>query len=120
MEFRHNQFMKQTITFFLFLNTLMVSAQIIADFENFGLAQDTFLNGSDGNGGFQNGVIFLPNAYNAEWNSWSGWAISSDTDTITPGFMNQYSAIVGSGAEESVAYATSFVSGESLIQLASP
>lgn len=112
--------MKQIITLFFLISTLVVSAQTIATFENIDLPLDTFLNGSDGNGGFQSGNIFLPNNYNAEWNSWTGWAISTDTDTLTPGFLNQYSAIAGSGVEASDSYAVSFVSGESVIQLTEP
>ena len=42
---------------------------------------------------------------------WSGWAISSKTDTATPGFMNQYSAITGTGAGGSQTYAVGFTSG---------
>jgi len=90
-------------------------AQTTADFESFNLAQDTFLNGSDGSAGFDNGNIHLPNSYNEEWSSWSGWAISSMTDTATPGFTNQYSSISGGGADGSATYATTFVLGETLL-----
>ncbi len=102
-------------TLILILLTVELTAQTTADFESFNLPQDTFLNGSDGSGGFDDGNIRLHNSYNDEWDSWSGWAISTMTDTITPGFTNQYSCISGGGANDSDAYATAFVDGESLL-----
>ncbi len=107
--------MKQTVTFLFLLTTIFLSAQTTADFENLELAPNSFLDGSDGNGGFNSGNFFLPNDYNAEWSSWTGWAISSTTDTLTPGFSNQYSSISGSGVNNSSNYAVSFVSGESIM-----
>ncbi len=99
--------------------TLWVSlliGQTVADFEGFQIEKDTFLNGSDGSGGFASGNIFLPNDYNTEFSFWSGWSISSATDNTTPGFTNQYSAISGAGFNSDT-YATTFVSGESIIIL---
>lgn len=89
--------------------------QTIADFENFQLEQDTFLNGSDGSGGFESGNIRLTNNFDSAYGSWNGWAISNTTDTTTPGFVNQYSSITGGGQDGSSHYATAFVSGESLL-----
>lgn len=43
-----------------------------------------------------------------EYTSWSGWAYSRTTDTTTPGFGNQYSAIAGSGAGGSSVYGVSY------------
>ncbi len=88
----------------------------VITFENFELTVDTFLNGSDLSGGFTIGAVSLPNSYNTAFESWSGWAISTDTDTITPGFMNQYSASVGSGVDSSLTYAVSFASGGSVLK----
>ncbi|MFK7906494.1 MAG: DUF4465 domain-containing protein, partial [Chitinophagales bacterium] len=67
--------------------------------------------------GFSIENAFLPNSYNQEWMSWSGWAISSMTDTTTPGFMNDLSSITGGGYEGSTTYATTFVVGESILKL---
>lgn len=72
---------------------LYAGAQTIADFENYDLQQDTFDNGSDGNGGFNSGGIFIPNLYDPGFDSWTGWSISTMRDTVTPGFFNQYSCI---------------------------
>ena len=88
-----------------------------ADFESFGLEQDTFLNGSDGSMGFEENDILFPNLFNTNYDSWSGWAISTMTDTLTPGFINQYSCIAGEGAEASTTYGTTFVLGETSINL---
>jgi hypothetical protein len=39
---------------------------------------------------------------------WSGWALSTKTDNVTPGFTNQYSAIPGAGSGGSQTYAVAF------------
>lgn len=97
--------------------SLVVFAQNVVNFESYNLPPEQYLNGSDGAGGFVTNGIFLPNDYNAEWDSWSGWAISNTTDVTTPGYTNQYSAITGGGANASTHYATSFVFGQSWIHL---
>ena len=93
---------------------LLPSIIFAQDFEQYELPLDTFLNGSDGNGGFEspNSLIQYPNSYDPMWDSWSGWSISTMTDTLTRGFENQYSCISGGGAEGSTHYATTFVLGQ--------
>jgi Domain of unknown function (DUF4465)/Secretion system C-terminal sorting domain len=109
--------MKNFLTLLLLLcNTGLLHAQFI-DFEAFNLAPDSYLNGSDGSGGFSSEGIFLPNQFEDVWQTWSGWAISNHTDNTTPGFDNQYSAITGGGAEGSEHYALTFVNGKSIIIL---
>lgn len=106
--------------FFYLLSTLPLSgllSQTTATFESFTIAPGGFLNGSDGNGGFSDGNIFLPNTFDSEFEFWSGWAISGGTDTLTPGFTNQYSAIAGSGYDDSDNYALSFASPTSVLAL---
>ncbi|NJL75029.1 MAG: DUF4465 domain-containing protein [Saprospiraceae bacterium] len=87
-----------------------INAQTIADFENFNIGLDSFLNGSDRAGGFRSGDVFLRNEFTstAFGDFWSGWAISSERDTTTPGFLNQYSAITGSGWDNSDTYAVGY------------
>ncbi len=109
--------MKHLIFTFLSLWYLTATAQTISTFEAFDLEADTFLNGSDGSGGFSDGAIFLPNAYDAEFGSWSGWSISSKTDTLTPGFLNQYSAASGSGVNGSKTYAISIAFSPTMMHL---
>ena len=41
----------------------------------------------------------------------AGWAYSQTTDTTTPGFGNQYSAIPGAGASSSATYGVAFTGG---------
>jgi hypothetical protein len=108
--------MKHTLTMIFAMMTLSLAAQTTADFENFNIGVDSFLNGSDGNGGFQNGNIFLTNSFNPAWGAWSGWGISSMTDTLTPGYLNDFSAVTGSG-HNSTTYATAYVSGNSKLEI---
>jgi len=57
--------------------------------------------------------------YTPAYDSWSGWAISSMMDTLTPGFTNQYSSIVGSGYDGSTSYGVAFDFGENRIDIES-
>ncbi len=93
--------MKWQLTLLLAFCAPFLMGQKVIGFEEFNLAPGAFLNGSDGSGGFKSGEVFLRNAFDAQYMSWSGWAISSATDTLTPGFTNQYSAITGKGYDGS-------------------
>jgi hypothetical protein len=57
--------------------------------------------GPDGTGSFQ-------------FDFWSDWAYSKDTDTTTSGFGNQYSSIAGTGAGGSANYLIGYQSGSTL------
>ena len=96
-----------TIIFSFFLSASM--AQTTVDFENFQMDADTFMNGVDANGGFSVGNVYLPNNYNPQYNSFTGWAISNSTDTTTPGFNNQFSSITASGYDNSSNFAVAYV-----------
>lgn len=109
--------MKGSITLFFVFSLFRLGAQSVADFEQFNLPPGSFLNGSDGNGGFMNNGIFLPNDYNSQFMSWSGWAISNTTDVTTPGFTNQYSAIAGGGVNGSAHYAVTYAFGNNNLVL---
>lgn len=109
--------MKCIFTTVFVLLTSLLSAQLLIDFEDFSVPADSFLNGSDGSGGFSNELIFLPNDYNADFNSWSGWSLSTKTDTLRPGFTNAFSAIAGTGVDSSDSYAVSFAYGENRLLL---
>ncbi|MEO1259536.1 MAG: DUF4465 domain-containing protein [Bacteroidota bacterium] len=111
--------MKKTFTFLFCMAVNCCLFSQIADFENFNLGTDSFLNGSDGNGGFESGGYFFPNNYGVygPYEFWDGWSISSMTDATTPGLGNQYSAITGAGADGSDTYAVSYVFGESVIKM---
>ncbi len=110
--------MKQTFTLLALLLIITLSAQEVVDFENFNLPVGESLNGSDGNGGFTSSNLFFSNSYNVDFNAWSDWGISAQTDTITPGFMNDLSAIAGTGAEGTTTYAVSSAFSPTQIKLA--
>lgn len=50
---------------------------------------------------------------------WNGWTYSNRTDTATPGFMNDTSAIPGGGAEGSANYGVAFL-GTARLEFAAP
>ena len=84
--------------------TAPLTTPAIVDADALGLEAESAWSGSDGSGGVQIGPAWLANAYDAEFGSWEGFAVSTMTDTTTPGWENQFSAIPGEGAEGSAAY----------------
>ncbi len=106
--------MKKLFTLLLLISYLGLNAQVY--FEDV-VESGEFINDSSPEAGFTFDNLFFPNTYDADFDFWTGWAISATTDVTTPGFMNQYSAIVGEGADGSGAYAVSFASPESYVTL---
>ena len=91
------------------------TAQTVADFETLPLSgTDTFyVNFSDPGAdvGFQDGLAYFPCVYDTGFgfSFWSsGFVYSSMTDSLTPGFGNQYSAITASGADASQQYVVAY------------
>jgi hypothetical protein len=82
-------------------------ADEVVTFEDFGLPAHSFDNNAGGSYFNIDGHQFN-NSFDPTFAAWSGWAISSMTDTTTPDFTNQYSAIPGSGAGGSQTYAVAF------------
>lgn len=95
---------------------------VMVDFEEFDLGSDGYLNrtpGTDPTGVEQAGLFIsdqgvgFSNSYSyfsdSKYEFWSGFAISDHTDALTPGVLNQYSAILGSGADNSLNYAVAYV-----------
>ncbi len=76
----------------------------IATFDDLTLSPESYWNGSDESGGFTSGGIYFSNNYNADWNSWDGFAYSNLTDTTTTGISGQYNAITGAGQGFSTNY----------------
>jgi len=107
--------MKKVFTLFILIAIGYSSIGQFIDFESFGLAPGEFDNDSSPNPWFEDNTFLFPNMYDSEFDFWIGWAISADTDTQTPGFMNQYSSIAGKGAADSDSYAVSFASPSSKI-----
>ncbi|MDQ3015298.1 MAG: DUF4465 domain-containing protein [Bacteroidota bacterium] len=95
---------------FLFFSVQSISySQVVATFENYNLQPGQYINNASPAQGFESGSVFLPNDYNTKFDVWSGYAISADTNTTTPGFTNQYSSIVGRGALGSTHYTIGYV-----------
>lgn len=104
------------ITSVLILFLFSLQAQQEADFENFNLKQESFLNGSDGSGGFTSGGFRFLNSWDPVWWSWSGFSVSAVTDNQKRGWENQYSAIPGKGALGTSGYAVSYVIDQSMAE----
>lgn len=61
-----------------------------ATFEDYGLKVGEFINGKNVAGPFLSGTVSLDNQYFADYDYWSGWAISRTDDQTTRGYTNQY------------------------------
>jgi autotransporter-associated beta strand protein len=83
-------------------------AQTTVDFETPVLDPESYNQGADGQGGFLCQGTFFSHYYDQNYFSWDNWALSNKTDTTTPGFMNQYSAITGGGINGSPQYAVAY------------
>lgn len=91
------------LSVFLLVSSIsLLSAQtLVSDFETFSLTADSYDNGSFGNPDFLEYDVLYENNYDTTWQSWSGFSISTMTDTLTPGWSNQYSAYTGGGFNSS-------------------
>ncbi len=87
----------------LVLGTTVLKAQTVATFDTFTLAHaDTFYANYSASGsdvGFNDGNAHFPCVYDTLFGGfWSyGFAYSNMTDSVTSGYMNQYSAITAKG-----------------------
>ena len=100
-----------TLALALGMASTALADQVIT-FEDLGLPPHSFNNNAGSGGQFVvNGTQFN-NSFDPTYGVWSGWSISSMTDTTTPGYTNQYSAIAGSGADNSQTYAVGFTFGQ--------
>jgi hypothetical protein len=99
--------MKKTMLFvqLMWLTVFGAFAQIT--FET--LPMDTaYWNGSEQSGFFRDGNYRLMNSYDDSWGVWSGFAYSKMTDTVTTGWINQYSVMAGAGADGSEKFALAY------------
>ncbi len=85
------------------IDELITNSQTI-DFENYDF---DYWNGEDLSGGYTESSAHFYNSFtpNAWGGFWSGFAYSQKTDITTAGYTNQFSAIVGEGADNSDIYA---------------
>ncbi len=87
---------------------------VLATFDDLELGEESFWNGSDGEGeitGFESGMLRFANDFDTESMWWSGFAYSNTTDTVDASYDNQYSAVTGSGEHSSnyaVGYSVTF------------
>ncbi len=91
---------------------------LTATFDDLGLGAESTFNGSDDAGGFTSGGVFFENSYTAAFDSFSGFAASTTTDTTTPGFGNQFSSFAGSGAGGSAGYGLAYFDGRIVLPTA--
>jgi hypothetical protein len=96
-------------------------ADLISTFEDLGVPANSFVNNAGASGYFVSGGSSFNNRFDTQFGDWSGWSVSSTTDTTTAGFGNQYSAITGGGAGGSATYgvAYDFNPNDSYVNLAS-
>ena len=84
----------------------------IVTFDDLNLDPETYYNGSDDAGGFTSTGVAFNNFFDDTFGPyWEGFAYSNTTDTITPGFTNQYSVITGMGADGSSNYGICYAEG---------
>ncbi|MEZ4333393.1 MAG: DUF4465 domain-containing protein [Myxococcota bacterium] len=79
------------------------ASALTADFEDLGLAPETFLDPFASGGGFASGGIRFEND-----GAFLGFSASTTTDTTTPGFTNQYSTVTGAGAGGSSTFGVAY------------
>lgn len=93
----------------LFLAIPSAGAEIVT-FEDLSLEPGSYYNGSDEAGEFEStGVVFNNFFDNSYGPYWEGFSYSNTTDTTTPDFTNQYSAITGTGADSSSIYSVAYL-----------
>src|SRR5262245_52798884 len=89
----------------LVLAAVPVRPYFVATFENLDPGANTYTSNGRPSGRFISDNQSFNNSYSPDFGGiWSGWAVSSTTNTTDPAFTNQYSAITGSGANGSQTY----------------
>jgi hypothetical protein len=125
-----------TLGMAVFACSLLVSCEkeaneehCMVDFENVVLDSTGVWNGSDLSGtphtyasgygyditgyqgGFVSGSVTFANTFISPWSSWSGFACSNNTDTLTCSYFNQYSVHALSGADQSAKFGLIYEDG---------
>lgn len=104
--------------------TLLLSgasqAATVASFDDLPLAPDSYFK-PNATTTFQSGGASFHHDYTEFFPGccWNGWSYSNKTDTSTPGFFNEASAITGGGVNGSANYGVAFL-GEARISFAAP
>jgi hypothetical protein len=86
------------------------TALTVVDLEDVGallpIDGNDYYDGADGAGGFTSNGVHFSNSN--PFGFWSGFAYSQETDSVTPGPENQWSAFTGEGAGSSPTYALGY------------
>lgn len=103
--------MKIQFTFTLVLIQLLTFAQSSIDFEDLNMKKDSMYNGINMKGYFTSGNALFRTVYDTAFGgTWSGFAASTMTDSVSPVFSNQYSSASGKGYNGSSHYAVGYFS----------
>lgn len=96
------------VWFFLLISFALNAQAAVSTFDDLSLAPESHWGGAgSGETGFTSGDAYFP--HNAgDW-SWDGFVYSNETETTTPGYTNQFSAITGGGVNGSANYAVSYI-----------
>ena len=62
-------------------------------------------------GHFRSERLEFNNAYSLDYGSWNQWAYSNVTNSVTPGFSNQFGVIAGGGGNGTPTFGVGFVDG---------
>ena len=91
-----------------------LQSQSVVTFDTLHLSPNSYWNGADLSGGFWCNEAFFPNVF-VDWGggvtSWGVFAYSNKTDTVTTGYLNQYSSYAGSGYNHSANFAIGYYDG---------
>ena len=85
-----------------------VTPTTLVDFEGVKLNAKGYWDGSDLTGAFVSVNSTFKNSYNSSWASWTGFVCSSNVDSLTSGYTNQYSVINSGGALKSKQFAIAY------------
>lgn len=103
--------MNKTITLsviLLFLITIGTVQAAIVTFDDNALAYNSHWGGAgSGETGFTSGDAYF--SHDDITSAWSGFVYTNRTDTTTPGYTNQFSAITGGGAQGSANYGIAYI-----------
>lgn len=87
-------------------DTIMrIDTVILNDTVEFDTIKYAVSNGGDLKGKFISSNKWFKNSYDTISNTWTGFACTAQKDSITPGVVNLYSSVVGSGAFKTKKYA---------------
>ena len=99
---------------FTFSSPKLIRSQSIVTFDTLHLLPNSYWNGGDLSNGFWCSEVFFPNIF-VDWGggatSWGVFAYSNKTDTVTSGYLNQYSSYAGGGYDHSANYGIGYFDG---------